>query len=168
MHTTQPATTQERTKTGHGVFLRTLQPYILTYLLTPRSRVLLEKLTGFQLVKKFPAFYGTRRFFTAFTNSRHLSLSWARSIQPKALNPTSWRSILILSSHLRLVFQVVLSFKFPHWNSVYASPLPFTTSHPVDPNIIEARWTYSHNLVKSATTTAGQPQYKQQILILNF
>ena len=35
---------------------------LLTYLLTPWSRVLLEKLTGFQLVKKFPAFYGTRRF----------------------------------------------------------------------------------------------------------
>ena len=32
------------------------------YLLTPRCRVLLEKLTGLQLVKKFPAFYGTRRF----------------------------------------------------------------------------------------------------------
>jgi hypothetical protein len=33
--------------------------YLLTYLLTPWSRVLLEKLTGRQLVKKFPAFYGT-------------------------------------------------------------------------------------------------------------
>jgi len=33
--------------------------YILTYLFTPRSGVLLEKLTGVQLVKKFPAFYGT-------------------------------------------------------------------------------------------------------------
>jgi len=31
----------------------------LTYLLTPCSRALLEKLTGFQLVKKFSAFYGT-------------------------------------------------------------------------------------------------------------
>ena len=30
--------------------------YLLTYSLTPWSRVLLEKLTGFQLVKKFPAF----------------------------------------------------------------------------------------------------------------
>ena len=37
------------------------------YLLTPCSKVLLEKLTGFQLVKKFPAFYGTHRFITAFT-----------------------------------------------------------------------------------------------------
>jgi len=33
--------------------------YLLTYLLTPWSKVLHEKLTGFQLVKKFPTFYGT-------------------------------------------------------------------------------------------------------------
>jgi hypothetical protein len=32
------------------------KPYLLTYLLTPWSRVLLDKLTGLQLVKKFPAF----------------------------------------------------------------------------------------------------------------
>ena len=31
--------------------------YLLTYLFTPWSGVLLEKLTGLQLVKKFPAFY---------------------------------------------------------------------------------------------------------------
>jgi hypothetical protein len=44
-------------------------------ILTPWSRVLLEMLTGLQLVKKFPAFYGTRKFITAFTGARHLSLS---------------------------------------------------------------------------------------------
>jgi hypothetical protein len=33
--------------------------YLLTYFLTPWSRVLLEKLTGLQLVKKFLTFYGT-------------------------------------------------------------------------------------------------------------
>ena len=76
--------------------------YLLTYLLTPWCRVLLEKLTGLQLVKKFPAFYGTRRFITAFTNSRHLSLTWASPIQSPYPQPTSWRSILILSTHLRL------------------------------------------------------------------
>jgi hypothetical protein len=37
--------------------------------------VLLEKLTGPQLVKKFPAFYGTRRFITVLTRASHLSLS---------------------------------------------------------------------------------------------
>jgi hypothetical protein len=42
---------------------------VITCLLTPWSRVLLEKptvvfenLTGFQLVKKIPAFYGTPKF----------------------------------------------------------------------------------------------------------
>ena len=65
----------------------------------PRSKVLPEKLTGFQLVKKFPAFYRTRRFIAAFTSARHLCLSWPRSIQSKPLYPTSWTPILILSSH---------------------------------------------------------------------
>jgi hypothetical protein len=46
----------------------------LTFLLTPWSRVLLEKLTGLQLFNKFPAFYGTRMFITAFTSVRHLSI----------------------------------------------------------------------------------------------
>ena len=74
----------------------------LTYLLTPWCRVLLEKLTGLQLVKKFPAFYGTRRFITALTSVRHLSLYWASPIQSTYSHPTSLRSILILSTHLRL------------------------------------------------------------------
>ena len=46
-----------------------------TYFLTPWSRVLLEKLTGSQIVKKIPAFYVTWRFITAFTSACHLSLS---------------------------------------------------------------------------------------------
>jgi len=45
------------------------------HLLTPWGRVLLQKLTGSQLLKIFPAFYGTRRFITGFTRARHLSLS---------------------------------------------------------------------------------------------
>ena len=72
------------------------------YLLTPWCRFLLEELTGLQLVKKFPAFHGTRRFITALTSVRHLSLSWANPIQFIYPYPTSWRSILILSTHLRL------------------------------------------------------------------
>jgi hypothetical protein len=44
-------------------------------LFTPWNRALLEKLTVSQLVKKFPTFYGTRRFIIAFTSARHLSLS---------------------------------------------------------------------------------------------
>ena len=51
-----------------------LLTYLLTYSLTPCSRVLLDKLTCSQPVKKFPPFYGTRRFITAFTSTGHLSL----------------------------------------------------------------------------------------------
>ena len=76
--------------------------YLLTYLLTSWCRVFLEKLTGLQLVKKFPAFHGTRKFITALTSVRHQCLSWASPIQSIYPHPTSWRSILILSTHLRL------------------------------------------------------------------
>ena len=74
----------------------------VTYLLTLWSRVQLEKLTVFQPIKKFTAFHGTRKFITTFTSARHLSIYWASWIQsiPSQLN--FWRSILILSSHLRL------------------------------------------------------------------
>ena len=70
-------------------------------LLTPWCRVLLEKLTGLLPVKKFPAFHGTRKFITALTSVRHLSLSWTSPIQSIYPHPTSWRSILI-STHLSL------------------------------------------------------------------
>ena len=41
-------------------------------------------------------------FITVLTSARHLSLSLANSIQSPQPLPTSWRSILILSSHLHL------------------------------------------------------------------
>ena len=96
------------------IYLLTYFTYLLAYLLTYLlyllihshthslslwSTVLLEKLIGSQLVKKFPAFYGTRRFITAFTNARHLSLSWARWIQSIPLpSPTN-----VLKIHLNII-----------------------------------------------------------------
>ena len=80
-------------------WLSYLLTHSLIHSLTPYSKVLLEKITGSQLVKKFPKFYGTRKFITAFTSARHLSLFWASSIQSILPHPTFWRSILILSSH---------------------------------------------------------------------
>ena len=74
-----------------------VHPSVPAVFLTSLSRFLLEKLTGPQLVKKFPEFYGTRRFITAFASARHLSLSWASSIQSSSPCPyiplpevTSW------------------------------------------------------------------------------
>ena len=90
---------------------------------------LLEKLTGSQLVKKFPAFYETRRFITAPISVRHLSLSWARSIQSMHPHPISWRSIVILTSHLCLRLPSgLLPSCFPA-KTVYAS-LPPTRYMP--------------------------------------
>ena len=93
-----------------------------TYILTPWCRVLLEKLTGFQLVKKFPAFHETRRFITALTSVRQLSLPWTRPIQFIYPHPTSWTSILILYTHLRLGLPSVFSLETQNiqcYTSVY-------------------------------------------------
>ena len=59
--------------------------YLFTYSMV---QSLLEKLTGLQLVKKFPAFHGTTRFITTLTSVRHLSLSWASLIQSIPPHPT--------------------------------------------------------------------------------
>jgi hypothetical protein len=55
-----------------------------------------------QLLKNFPAFYGTRRFITVFTRALHWSLSWTRSIHSIPPRSTSLRSILLLPTHLHL------------------------------------------------------------------
>jgi len=77
-----------------------------------------EKLTSFKFVKKFlalcgtrgfiTALCGTRGFITAFTSGRHPSLFWISSIQSVSPHPTSWRSVLILTSHIRLAVPRVL------------------------------------------------------------
>jgi len=45
--------------------------------------------TGLQLIKKFPEFYGTQKFITAFTSASNLSLPGNSSIQSIAPPPNS-------------------------------------------------------------------------------
>jgi hypothetical protein len=73
--------------------------YVLTYLW---SWVLLEEPPNLQLLKNFPAFYGTRKFITVFIRASHWSRFWVRSIQSIPPHAISLRSIPILSTHLRL------------------------------------------------------------------
>jgi hypothetical protein len=56
-----------------------LVPFYLTYSMEQSPSWEADQFS--QLTKKFPAFYGTRRFFNVLTSARHLSLSWANSIQ---------------------------------------------------------------------------------------
>jgi hypothetical protein len=85
---------------------------------------------GSQVVKKFPSFDGTRTFITAFTRAHHLSLSRARSIQSMSTHPISWRSVLVLPSHLLLCLPSGLCLSFPHQNPVCNSPRPHTSYMP--------------------------------------
>ena len=60
------------------------------------------------------------------TSVRHLSLSWASPIQFSCPHPTSWRSILILSTHLRLGLPSgLLPSGFPTKTLYTPSPHPY-------------------------------------------
>jgi len=87
---------------------------------TSWSIVLLKKLTRPQLVKKFPTFYGTWKFFTVFTRAPPLVYVLIKIIL-----------VYALLSYLKLHFNIILlsipkslkcplSFRFPQQNYIYA------------------------------------------------
>jgi hypothetical protein len=99
-HTAIKTVTRPNTRYVH--FCTSLHKTAYSTLTHSWSWALLEKPPIVKLLKKFPACYGIRRFITAFTKSLQWSISWARSIQSTPSHPISPRSILILSSRLRL------------------------------------------------------------------
>jgi len=125
-----------------------------SWLLTAWCRVLLEQLTGLQLVKKFPAFHGTRKFITALTNVRHLSLSWASPIQSIYPHPNSWRSVLILSTHLRLGLPIGSFPPVSPSRPLYTPPLLTHTRHMPSPSH-SSRFYYPHNKHLSVSNLMG-------------
>ena len=103
-----------------------LLTYLLTYSLTPWNTVLLGKLTGFQLVKKFPTLYGTK-----------ISLPHSQVPPPVSilsqLDPVHTPTSHFLKIHLNMILpsmpgssKWLLSLRFPHQNPLYTSPLPYS------------------------------------------
>ena len=100
-----------------------------TYLLHGAESFLRSYLV-LQLIKKFPAFYGTLKFITVLSSSRHLFLSWANSLQ-SPLPPSHFLKI-----HLNIILpstswspQWSLSIRFPHQKPCAHLSLPPYVPH---------------------------------------
>jgi len=132
-----------RLKMANNYLFTYLFTYILTYFLTYIHTYLITYFR-LHLVKKFLAFHGTRRFITVITSVRHLSLSWASPIQSIYPHPTSWRSVLILSTHRRLGLPSGL---FPSGfpTKTLYSPLLTHTCHMPSPSH-SSRFYHPHNI----------------------
>jgi len=100
---------------------------MLNYLFTLWSRVLLEELKSYQLVKQFPAFYSTQMFITALTSAHHLSLILS------LLDPVHTSTFHFLKIHANIILPSMpgsLSFRFPNQYPAYAPSLPHTCYKP--------------------------------------
>jgi hypothetical protein len=98
-----------------------------------------------QLTKKFPAVYGTRRFFTVLTSARHMSLSWANSIESPRPLPTSSTFILILH------------YKTHTYTNPHISKSTHTQTHTYkNPHITKPTHTQTHTLQNKFKTTTMQ------------
>ena len=78
------------------------ETYLLTYLLTYSMVQSPWAANWFAASQEIPRISRNQKLHTALTTARHLFLSWASPIQSTYPHLTSWRSILILSTHLRL------------------------------------------------------------------
>jgi len=100
------------------------------YLLIAWRIVLLEKLVGFKLVKKFPQFCGYRRFNAAVTVSRRLFLFWPRLIQSMSSSHFPKIRFNIIHPSMPVYCKWALSPRFPYQNPVYTFPLSHTWYMP--------------------------------------
>ena len=117
----------------------------LTYLLTPWCRVLLKKLIGMHLVKKFPAFHVTRKVhyrthklpptvsILGQPNPVHMPTSNLLEIHPDIIHPSTPKSP-----------QWSPSLRFPQQDSIHP-PLLAHTRHMPSPSH-SSRFYHPHNI----------------------
>ena len=90
------------------------------------NRILLEKLTGSQLVKKFFEFFWNPEVQNCIHTCPPPVPILSQTNPVHASTSTSWRSILIyVTSHIRLGVPCSL-FRFPYQNTVCTSPVSHT------------------------------------------
>ena len=112
-----------------------LLTYLLAYLLHGAESILLEELSGSQLVKKLPAFYGARRFITAVISAPPPVPILSQLNPVHALTPHLLKIYLnIILPSVRGPSKWTLSLMFPHQNPVYTSTLPHTCYIPCLPH----------------------------------
>jgi len=87
-------------------------------------------------VKKFLAFYGTKRLITIVTRPCHWTLSWARWIQSTPSHSIFWRFVLIFSHLCPGLLSGLFPLGFPTkiWYAFLISPMHATcpTNHILD------------------------------------
>jgi hypothetical protein len=100
--------------------------------LTPWRRVLLQKLTVPQLVKKFLASYGPRRFIAMFTTA----YTWSLTSSKRTLS-TPAIPLIKNNCHIRIIFpykpsssEWSVAFRFTHQDPVRISLLPHAFHMP--------------------------------------